>query len=173
MLTATWVTFFFLYWLHDHWLKPSCSHTPSCSMWKKFWNISTLPNVHMFMWKALQNWVACWANLARRKRGTNPTCPIWENLTKTLEHLLFHCPLSKAGWFGSNKAFWVFQKEIVLVDWWMEDRLCGELAKVTSRQDTGEILQICWAIWRARNNFVFNNKLSLSGGSYQSSFLFS
>jgi len=61
-------------------------------------------------------------------------------------------------WFGSNKAYWIFHKEVVAVDKWMEDLLCGDLAKETRKEDVGEIMQICWAIWKARNDFVFNNK---------------
>lgn len=137
--------------------KPSCSFTPSTLMWKKFWNIPTLPKIRIFMWKVIKNWTACKANLVRRKCGSNPTCPICESANETMEHLLFHCPWSRAVWFGSNKAYWVFQKDIGAVDKWMEDLLCGDLAKETRREDLGEILQICWAIWKARNRFVFEN----------------
>lgn len=47
---------------------------------------------------------------------------------------------------------------MVAVDKWMEDLICGNLAKETSREVLGEILQLCWAIWKARNNYVFNSQ---------------
>lgn len=105
---------------------------PSSSMWKKFWSIPTLPKIRMFMWKVLRNWVACLANLVKRKCGSNSLCPICESLSETMEHLLFHCPWSRAVWFGSNKAFCVFHMEVVAVDRWMKDLICGDLAKETS-----------------------------------------
>lgn len=93
--------------------KPSCSFTPSNLIWRKFWSIPTLCKIRLFMWKALRNWVACRANLVRRKCGV---CPICELASETIEHLLFHCPWSKAVWFASNKAYWIFRKEVVAVD---------------------------------------------------------
>lgn len=112
----------------------------------------------MFMWKAVRNWVACRENLVRRKCISSPICPICESASESIEHLLFHCPWSRAVWFGSGMAFWILQKEIVAVDKWMEDMLCGCLAKETNREVVGAIFQMCWAIWKARNNFVFNGK---------------
>lgn len=138
--------------------KPSSSFAPSCSMWRKFWTVPTLPKIRVFMWKVIQNWVACQDNLVRRKCGNNSMCPICENAKETMEHVLFHCPWSRAVWFGSNKAYWVLHKEIGAVDKWMESLICGDLAKETSREDLGEIFQLCWAIWKARNNWIFNNK---------------
>lgn len=61
-------------------------------------------------------------------------------------------------WFGSGKSFWSHYKEVVLVDKWLEDLLCGNLAKETTDEDVGAIFQLCWEIWKARNNFVFNGK---------------
>lgn len=55
--------------------------------------------------------------------------------------------------------FWVNHMEIGAADRWMEDLLSGELAKETSKEDIGAIFQLCWSIWKARNNFVFNKKL--------------
>lgn len=137
---------------------PSCSFTPSGRMWNKLWSIPTAPKVRMFMWKVVRNWVACRENLFRRKCSPNPTCQICNDASESIEHLLFHCPWSKAVWFGSGKAFWVFHNEIRAVDKWMEDILCGCLSKETSKEVVGDIFQICWAIWKARNNFVFNSR---------------
>lgn len=76
--------------------RPSCSYTPASFMWKKLWSIPTLPKVRIFMWKALRNWIACRANLVKRKCSSNLLCPMCESAEETIEHLLFHCPWSKA-----------------------------------------------------------------------------
>lgn len=68
---------------------PSSSYAPSSVMWKRFWNIPTMPKVRMFMWKVIRNWTACRANLVRRKCASNPLCPICESSSETMEHLLF------------------------------------------------------------------------------------
>lgn len=38
----------------------------------------------------------------------------------------------------------------------MESLLCGELANLSTKEDVGEVFQLCWAIWKARNEWVFN-----------------
>lgn len=81
---------------------PSCSYSPSVTMWKKMCSIPTLPKIRVFMWKVLKNWIACRANLVRRKCGSNPNCPICEEDNETMEHLLFHCP--GVGLFGLGVA---------------------------------------------------------------------
>lgn len=137
---------------------PSCSFVPSSTMWAKFWGIATAPKVLMFMWKVVKNWVACKANLFKRKCASTPLCPICESAPESIEHMLFHCPWSRAVWFGSGKIYWVNQFEIAAADRWMENLICGDLAKETSKEDLGAIFQLCWSIWKARNNFVFNGK---------------
>lgn len=107
----------------------SSSFTPSAVMWNRLWAVPTTPKVNMFMWKAARNWVASKENLFHKKCSPNPTCPICENANESIEHILFHCPWSGAVWFGSGKAFWIFHNEIQAVDKWMDDILCGGLAK--------------------------------------------
>lgn len=45
------------------------------------------------------------------------------------------------------------------VDKWLEDLLCGCLSKETSSMDVETIFQLCWAIWKARNKWVFSRKV--------------
>ncbi|KAI8562699.1 hypothetical protein RHMOL_Rhmol03G0054800 [Rhododendron molle] len=81
-----------------------------------------------------------------------------EGLTKTSDSK-YPAENGRAVWFGSGKMFWVNHMEIEAADRWMEDLFCGELAKETSREDIGAMFQLCWSVWKARNNFVFNKKL--------------
>ncbi|XP_058211786.1 uncharacterized protein LOC131323970 [Rhododendron vialii] len=41
----------------------------------------------------------------------------------------------------------------------MEDLLCGTLAEETTPELVEAIFQICWAIWKARNECIFQGKL--------------
>lgn len=135
---------------------PSSSYSPSKSMWSRLWTIPTSPKVRIFMWKVVKNWIACKQNLFHRKCGHTPLCPICEVEGESIEHTLFRCSWTRAVWFGSGKTFWVLDNPIESADRWMEELLCGTLAKETSKETVGEIFQICWAIWKARNDYVFN-----------------
>ncbi|KAI8556700.1 hypothetical protein RHMOL_Rhmol05G0274300 [Rhododendron molle] len=127
-------------------------------MWNKLWSIRTAPKIRMFMWKAIKNWVACRDNLFRRKCITNPIC---DSANETIEHLLFHCPWSRAVWFGSGKAFWVFQNDITAVDKWMEDLLCECLAKETSKE-MGDLFSRFVGLFGRRETTLFSTGRNLS-----------
>lgn len=61
------------------------------------------------------------------------------------------CPICEMVWFGSGLAFWTIDCPIVSVDRWAVEILCGSLAKELTVELIGSILQLCWAIWKARN----------------------
>lgn len=84
---------------------PTSSFTPLSAMWKKLWNFETLPKIRLFMWKSTKNWIACRVNLVKIRCTSNSLCPICEKESETIEHLLFHCPWSRAVWFGKGKTF--------------------------------------------------------------------
>lgn len=136
--------------------QPSSSFSPSKEMWTRLWNIPTIPKVRLFMWKVVKNWIACKENLFRKKCAHNPLCPICEEENESIEHILFRCPWTKTVWIGSGKAFWTQTHPVVSADKWMEDLLCGSLAKETDIDTVGALFQLCWAIWKARNEWVFN-----------------
>lgn len=140
-------------------IQPSSSYAPPKSMWSRLWAIPTAPKVRIFMWKIVRNWLACKNNLFRRKCSPTPLCPICEKEEESIEHILFRCAWTRAVWFGSGKSFWVLDNPIVAADRWMEDLLCGSLAKETTPEVVGAIFQLCWAIWKARNNCIFNGNL--------------
>lgn len=41
----------------------------------------------------------------------------------------------------------------------MEDLLCGNLAEESTMELVSSIFQLCWAIWKAMNGYVFKGKL--------------
>lgn len=81
--------------------------------------------------------------------------PHRDSESETIEHILFRCPWTRAVWFSRGKTFWTLDTPITAADRWMEDLLCGNLAKETPKQVVGENFQPCWAIWKATNAFVF------------------
>lgn len=69
---------------------------------------------------------------------------------------LFRCPWTEAVWFGCGLTFWIKEYPINAADKWFEELLCGKLAKETTVEVVGLIFQVCWAIWKARNDCIFN-----------------
>lgn len=85
----------------------SVSYSPPKSMWNKLWFVPTMPKVSILMWKVVRNWIACKANLFKRKCASSSVCPFCNEAPESIEHTLFHCPWTRAVWFGSWKSYWV------------------------------------------------------------------
>lgn len=109
----------------------STSYSPPKSLWNKLWDVPSAPKICHFMWKVVKNWVASKANLFKRKCSPSPTCLLCNSEKESIEHILFHCPWTRAVWFGCGKAFWILDSPIHSADKWMEELLCGNLAKET------------------------------------------
>ncbi|KAI8542490.1 hypothetical protein RHMOL_Rhmol08G0141800 [Rhododendron molle] len=124
-------------------------------MWRRLWAVPTMLKVCHFMWKVVKNWVANKANLFKRMCDPSPLCPICISAPESIEHTLFHCPWTRAVWFGCRKSFWTTDLDTSLAAIWMEDLLCGHRAKETTLENMTAIFQVCWAIWKARNAYVF------------------
>lgn len=144
----------------SHGLPSSASPSTIVSQktWSILWNAPTAPKVKHFMWKVVNNWIATKDNLFKRKCAQSPLCPICYREPETVEHLLFRCPWTCNVWFGSGKLHWVSEGNVTAANRWIEDLLCGDLAKETTDDVMGEIFQLCWAIWLQRNAFVFTGK---------------
>lgn len=82
---------------------PSSSYSPSKSMWSRLWTIPTPPNIRIFMWKVVQNWIACKQNLFHMKCGQNPLCSICEAEGESIERTLFRCYWTKVVGLGVEK----------------------------------------------------------------------
>lgn len=108
-------------------------------MWTRLWPVPTVPKICHFRWKVVRNWVACKANLFKRKCAPFPICPISNVEPETIEHTLFRCPWTRAMWFGNRKSFWTVDHDITSTGKWTEDLLCGNMAKETTMEDMAVI----------------------------------
>lgn len=136
--------------------RPSVSYRIPDKVWTRLWSIPTIPKVLHFMWRVVRNWVASKENLYRKKCTQSPLCSICGEENESIEHILFRCSWAKKVWEECDLEFWIFGHPIVSADKWMEDILHGGLAKETNDVQVGFIFQVCWAIWKGRNNYVFN-----------------
>ncbi|XP_043700415.1 uncharacterized protein LOC122651162 [Telopea speciosissima] len=128
-------------------------------VWKRIWNIKTLPKVKNFLWRCCANGVASSENLMKRHIPIDPSCSRCGHDPKSIDHLLFLCPIARAAWFGSNLTVGIpvdgpFTLAQLLLHWPclnFHDKRCNE--------DVLCLLSfMCWNIWLARNDLVFGIK---------------
>lgn len=95
------------YWrvVNDRRDAPECSDpTTSNKWWNELWNTRVPPKVHIFLWKASQNFVATEGNLFKHHVPLSPSC-FWcdADMADTV-HALFTCTLVRQVW--KDKGIW-------------------------------------------------------------------
>lgn len=136
--------------------RPSSSRCIPRKVWTKLWSTPTIPKVRHFIWRIVRNWLASKENLFRKQCSPTPMCPICEKEVETIEHILFRCSWAVAVWFGSGLSYWVQEQWTETTDKWVEEVLCGRLGKEAGPEVVGLLFQTCWAIWKTRNDSIFN-----------------
>ncbi|XP_043703872.1 uncharacterized protein LOC122653966 [Telopea speciosissima] len=125
-------------------------------VWKRIWNIKTLPKVKNFLWICCANGIASGENFMKRHIPIDPSCTRCGHNPESVNHLLFLCPRARAAWFGSNLTVGIpangpFTLAQLLLHWpslnFHDKRYSEDLMCLLSF--------ICWNIWLARNDLVF------------------
>lgn len=80
----------------------STSNSVDINIWKQIWNAKTTPKIKNFIWKLCKNVVPTRCNLFKRKMADSNTCPVCQEATEDVEHLLLLCPWTRPIWFGST-----------------------------------------------------------------------
>ncbi|XP_074351398.1 uncharacterized protein LOC141690503 [Apium graveolens] len=109
------------------------------SIWKTLWRIKASPKT---------------LNLLQQKHvNIRPLCPVCSTDVETIEHAIFLCPFVVQCCVALNKAIRCALG--LSFSQWLENTLA-----LCNKEQQAEIVTLCWAIWRARNEVVCNKKSS-------------
>ncbi|KAI8528979.1 hypothetical protein RHMOL_Rhmol12G0190700 [Rhododendron molle] len=122
-------------------------------LWKKIWNLKSPPRLKHFLWRIIRNAVSTKENLYARKCARSPICGICGAEIETIEHVLLRCEWTKEVWANSGIQFPTPVNRVVSVKKWFISLLGDWGGQFSAR--LGLIAQICWAIWKQRNDRVF------------------
>ncbi|XP_074318814.1 uncharacterized protein LOC141655456 [Silene latifolia] len=121
-------------------------------LWKGIWSADVLPRVKSFFWQLCNDSIPTKSNLARRVQSIDPVCPVCRCEVETCLHLVKGC-----GWVG---GFWdglgvepKMEDGHERVREWVED-----VWREMGVEERGKLMMGCWAIWEARNNWVFEER---------------
>ncbi|CAN1812811.1 Uncharacterized mitochondrial protein AtMg00310 [Linum perenne] len=117
--------------------------------WKWLGNLSIPPKVTFFIWRGANNCLATNTNLMIRKCSRTPICPLCDQ-EESIIHCLFYCPHARGTWSILLPSL----LPPVAIDFrsWLFS-LRGRLVPTS----WALVAAGCWNIWKARNDFVFNN----------------
>ncbi|KAH0873853.1 hypothetical protein HID58_071215, partial [Brassica napus] len=65
---------------------------------KRIWKILTLPNIRMFLWRAVSSALAVAERLKSGGLGVEITCKLCQGGTETINHVFFQCPTATRTW---------------------------------------------------------------------------
>ncbi|KAL0742912.1 hypothetical protein Bca4012_084425 [Brassica carinata] len=123
---------------------------------KAIWSCITSPKMKLFLWKITHKALPLGDNLARRGMLAHSTCRHCGEL-ETAEHLFLHCPFTRRIW---DATLWKQRFDPPDMMTFASALYLSPL--VTNLPPLGATVPlfpwICWGIWTARNQFIFENR---------------
>ncbi|KAM6569367.1 hypothetical protein CsatB_017352 [Cannabis sativa] len=127
--------------------------TPQTSQfWKRLWELKVPPKTKDLVWRASSNCLATKANLCIKKVLVDNLCPMCGVFAETEVHLLVSCPFAWACWEFSGLS--TADRDFSSLLSWMEAS-----ANRTNKEELGKIVVLCWAIWSARNDLIWHQRV--------------
>ncbi len=125
------------------------------SFWRSLWKSRVPGKVYHMVWRACTNSLPTRLNLAHRSVVSDPLCPVCLQEQEDVTHALWACPYAQDVWAMASPKL---QKAATsTADFYSLARsLFGRLDK----DDKARWLSISWALWMARNKFVFEGLLT-------------
>ncbi|XP_056847372.1 uncharacterized protein LOC130498048 [Raphanus sativus] len=123
------------------------------------WKIKAPSKILHFLWQAISGCVATAERLTYRHLGTDRSCPRCAGPEESINHLLFECPPALQVWAlsdypsipGDFPSKSIYQNMTFL--FWERKEVAP------SRPQFDTFPWICWYIWKARNDKLFNGKV--------------
>ncbi|KAK7251890.1 hypothetical protein RIF29_35487 [Crotalaria pallida] len=134
-------------------------HVVSHNLWLAIGSIEAPQNIKILMWNICQNALATYEYLFKRKLVNSPLCPICGTEPETVEHVFLFCPWTRPIWFGSDFHWSIDVNSVHSFQLWLCQKLV-EIKRVypNANQVSALVGNICWAIWKGRNEFVHDGQ---------------
>ncbi|WOG89983.1 hypothetical protein DCAR_0209224 [Daucus carota subsp. sativus] len=123
------------------------------NVWQALWRLKVPPKALNLVWRALSHCLPTMTQLQLKHVPVQVWCPVCKEEPETILHSLVTCTFAWQCWLALR----------VNISWdqnmdfssWMNI----VLSTGTSKQ-RAEAVMLCWAIWRARNDLIWNQKFS-------------
>lgn len=123
------------------------------SVWRELWRIKAPPRALNLVWRAMSNCLPTLTQLQYKHVSVQSWCPVCTEEAETIMHCLVSCQFAKQCWEILNLN--VSYDQNTEFKTWIEERF-----KSGTDKQRAESVTLCWAIWRARNDLVWNQKSS-------------
>ena len=127
--------------------------------WEKIWKTWAPAKCSFFMWLVAHN--KCWTadRLAKRGLPHPDRCPMCDQESETINHLLIGCSFAREFWhrFLSQVGLQALSPQLSdssFYDWW--ERITIDCSVLVLQGINSLIILGAWTIWTQRNNCVFD-----------------
>ena len=121
------------------------------SIWRILWKSKAPPKVLNLVWRALSYCLPTLSQLHQKHVPVQTRCQVCAGGVETIFHALVGCHFAVQCWKTFDTAMYIGEEAEFHT--WFE--------RVISRSNNERragIVTLCWAIWRARNELVWNKK---------------
>ncbi|KAM6583925.1 hypothetical protein CsatB_010927 [Cannabis sativa] len=133
-------------------LKGTGSESEASDFWKALWSLKLPPKIKNLMWRAGSNCLPTLSQLASKRVPVNTRCPLCEEMDETISHILLTCRVVKLAWERVGIGTMVVAAGSVFMDW------CRLVFTPLTAEKQELAAALCWAIWGARNDVVWQGK---------------
>lgn len=123
-------------------------------IWKCLWKIKAPPKSLNLVWRALSGCLPTMSQLLQKHVLVHERCPVCDQERETISHVFTRCQFARQCWQSLNIINQVDEDGDFCT--WLQSILSNRNAK-----QKAEIVTLCWAIWKARNELVWNKKVSM------------
>ncbi|KAM6544531.1 hypothetical protein CsatB_025267 [Cannabis sativa] len=121
--------------------------------WTTMWRLKIPPKVKNIMWRAGRNCLPTLCMLQTKRVNVQSLCPICGVEEETALHALVTCSHVKRVWDRVGIGTNILHDHTSFLDW-----CYGTFSGVDSNKKC-LVATLCWVIWSARNDFVWQKKL--------------
>lgn len=120
------------------------------SFWRRIWRIRVPPKVLNLVWRSLSYCLPTTVMLQQKGVSLPVVCPVCKVENETIEHIFLRCAQAVQCWQIVLPEFQNAGGR--LWQWW--ERILNHV----DSDKRAEIATVCWSLWKARNEMVWNNR---------------
>uniref|UniRef100_A0A803NFH1 Reverse transcriptase domain-containing protein n=1 Tax=Cannabis sativa TaxID=3483 RepID=A0A803NFH1_CANSA len=119
--------------------------------WKLFWCLKVPPKMKNLVWRACMDCLPTTVQLRSKHVEVSTLCPVCSSAEETIFHALVECPTAAICWERTGIGTVLHQNFNFLV--W-----CMEAFQQVDKSGKETVVAVCWALWNARNDKVWQGK---------------
>lgn len=123
----------------------------SSALWQNLWKMRVPPKVKDLLWRAASNCLPTKTQLRSRRVNVDAICPMCQSHRETISQCMVECSFARSCWYQFDAG--ICTDVTGTFANWLEGKL-----KDSDGGKRQRLAMICWALWKARNELVWNNK---------------